>query len=245
MVLHIIYIISQAGWGWKGPLQVIWSNSSAQARPPTADCSGPCPDSFWISPSVEIPQLRRAAYLPVLGHPHNEKCFLMLRGNLLCFSLCPLPLVLLPGSTEKSLALSPLHPPQRYLYMLISYPIVLVSWTIASPDWAVPAFSASPHRRGAPVSSSSWPLWDSLCTISMSLLYWAAQKWTQDSRCGLTGAEERERITSLHFCLMQWRIPFAFSAARADCWLMGNWVSTRTPRSFFAKVLSSQGAPNT
>ena len=31
----------------------------------------------------------------------------------------------------------------------------------------------------------------------MSPLYWKAQNWTQYSRCGLIGAEERGRITSL------------------------------------------------
>ena len=34
----------------------------------------------------------------------GKKCFLMFRGNLLCFSLCPLPLVLALGTAEKSLA---------------------------------------------------------------------------------------------------------------------------------------------
>ena len=47
-----------------------------------------------------------------------KKCFLMFRGNLLWF--CPLPFVLSLGTTEKSLALSSLHPPFRYLYTLIS-----------------------------------------------------------------------------------------------------------------------------
>lgn len=35
-----------------------------------------------------------------------KKCFLMFRGSLLRFFLCLLPLVLSPGTTEKSLALS-------------------------------------------------------------------------------------------------------------------------------------------
>ena len=34
----------------------------------------------------------------------GKKFFLMFRWNFLCFSLCPLPLVLLLGTTEKSLA---------------------------------------------------------------------------------------------------------------------------------------------
>ncbi|KAK4810782.1 hypothetical protein QYF61_008754, partial [Mycteria americana] len=74
-----------------------------------------------------------------------------------------------------------------------------------------------------------------------------AQNWIQSSRCSLTSAEERGRITSLDLlailCLMQPRIPLAL-AARAHCWLMFNLVSTRTPRSFSARLLSSWVAPS-
>ena len=52
--------------------------------------------------------------VPVLGHPHSKMCFLMFRQSLSCFSLCPLPLVLSLHTTEKNLALSPLHPTFRY-----------------------------------------------------------------------------------------------------------------------------------
>lgn len=42
-----------------------------------------------------------------------KKCFLMIRHNFPYFHLCPLLLVLALGATEKSLALSALHPPFR------------------------------------------------------------------------------------------------------------------------------------
>ncbi|KAK4817104.1 hypothetical protein QYF61_027967 [Mycteria americana] len=45
----------------------------------------------------------------------GKKCFLRFRRNLLCFSLCPLPLVLSLGTTEKTLALSSLQPPFRVM----------------------------------------------------------------------------------------------------------------------------------
>ena len=45
----------------------------------------------------------------------GKKFFLMFSWNFLCFSLCPLPLVLSLGTTEKSLAPSSWHPPFRYL----------------------------------------------------------------------------------------------------------------------------------
>jgi len=44
-----------------------------------------------------------------------KRLFLLFRWNFLCFSLCPLPLVLLLGTTEKSLTPSSRHSPLRYL----------------------------------------------------------------------------------------------------------------------------------
>jgi len=48
-----------------------------------------------------------------------QTCFLMFGGNLLCFILCLLTLVLSLGTTEKSLAASSLCSPFRYLYTLM------------------------------------------------------------------------------------------------------------------------------
>jgi len=45
--------------------------------------------------------------VPGLRHPQMKKFFLGFIWNFLCFSLCPLPLVLSLGTTGKSLALSP------------------------------------------------------------------------------------------------------------------------------------------
>ena len=78
-----------------------------------------------------------------------KKCFLVFRQNLPCFSLCPLPLVLSPDTTENSLAPSSL-PLLSYLYTLIRS-----SQAFSSLGWAVPALSAFPHMGDAPVSSSS------------------------------------------------------------------------------------------
>ena len=44
----------------------------------------------------------------------GKKFFLIFSWNFLCFGLCPLPLVLSLGTTEKSLAPSSWHPPCRY-----------------------------------------------------------------------------------------------------------------------------------
>lgn len=62
---------------------------------------------------------------------NSKKCFSVLRGSLLCFSLCQLPLVLSLDTTEKSMALSFLHPPFRYLHSLMRCPLALCpGWTV-------------------------------------------------------------------------------------------------------------------
>lgn len=81
-------------------------------------------------------------------------------------------------------------------------------------------------------------LW-TLSSSSVSLLYWRAQKWTQHTRCGLTSAEGRERISffdllaTLH--LLMPRILLATFASRTHYWLTLYLVSTRTPRPFSVK----------
>jgi len=56
------------------------------------------------------------------------------------------------------------------------------------------------------------------------------------------------RITSLNLLATLYfrhpRIPLAFLATRARCWLMSNLLSIITPWSFSAKLLSSESAPN-
>lgn len=73
-----------------------------------------------------------------------QMCFLMFRGSLLCPSLCPLLLVLYPGTTDKSLA---------------------------SSSWHHPFHSAFPHSRAAPIpQASSWPI-AGLSAVSPSLSF--------------------------------------------------------------------------
>jgi len=82
-----------------------------------------------------------------------KKCFLTFRGILLGFSLCPWPLVLSLDTTGKSLDLSSLYHPCRYLCTLLKFPLSLLFSSLT-----VPALSVFPHRRGAPSTKSSlWP----------------------------------------------------------------------------------------
>lgn len=79
-----------------------------------------------------------------------------------------------------------------------------------------------------------------------SHLYCGAREWTQYSK-SFTSAEERGKMSYFDllatFFLMQHRILLVFSASRAPCCLMVNLESTRTPRCFSAKLLSSWSAP--
>jgi len=77
-----------------------------------------------------------------------RKCCLMVRGSLLCFSLCPLPLVLAQGTTDKSLALSSEHPLLRQ---------------------NMTALSKLSHQRHAPLPLSSWWSYTGFCPVSPCL----------------------------------------------------------------------------
>lgn len=55
-----------------------------------------------------------------------KKCFLLFRGNLLCFTLCTLLLLPLPGTTEKSLPLSSSHLLFMCSYTLVIFPLSLL-----------------------------------------------------------------------------------------------------------------------
>lgn len=59
----------------------------------------------------------------------------------------------------------------------------------------------------------------------------------------LPSAEQRGSVTSLDelamFCLMQPMVPLTFIAMRVHCYCTFNLVSTRTLRSFSARLLSS------
>lgn len=80
---------------------VVLSYSPAQAGPPIARCSGP-----WL---LYAPRERDST--ASLGNPcqctvtfTGKKCFLIFGGNLMCLILCPSPLILPLGTTDKSRA---------------------------------------------------------------------------------------------------------------------------------------------
>ena len=74
-----------------------------------------------------------------------------------------------------------------------------------------------------PLPSLAALLW-TCSSPSMSFLWWGAQNWTQHSRCSLTSTEYRGTITALLLLatpyLIPARMPLAFLATWAHCWLM-------------------------
>jgi len=73
---------------------------------------------------------------------------LMFRWHLLCFSLCPVPLLLSLATTEKSLALSSLHPPFRYFnsaFIFSSYRTAYLK--IANADISVSIMILHPEEN--------------------------------------------------------------------------------------------------
>lgn len=73
----------------------------------------------------------------------------MSKWNFAYFSFCPLPLVLILGTTEKSLILPCFLPPISYLHTPKR------SFSFFSSGWTVPNVSAFSHRTGVPVTLTS------------------------------------------------------------------------------------------
>lgn len=121
------------------------------------------------------------------------QCFLMFGQNILCFILCPLPHVLALSTTEKSHA---------YLH---SHAIV-ISLLHAKYSQVSQSFLIGKILQSIILVALYW----AFSNISKFLLYCGTLNQTQYSRCGLTSAEERGRITFIDlmaiFCLMQPRI---------------------------------------
>lgn len=80
-----------------------------------------------------------------------------------------------------------------------------------------------------------------------SSLHYGAWNCTQYSREGLTSTKHSGRIPSCDrlatLCLMHPQKWFALLVARAHCWLMRSLLSTSTPRSLSAGLLSGHSPP--
>ena len=109
-------------------------------------------------------------------------------------------------------------------------------WAFFSPGWTIPAVSLSSNDRCP--QSSVRPVPESSPVKSMFLLYWGAQHWTQHLRCVPPVSLDLLAVV----CLVQSRRLLASFAARVNCQLMVDLVSTRTAQVFSAEFLSIQSA---
>lgn len=107
-----------------------------------------------------------------------KQYFLMFRGNILCFNLCPLLLVWSLGITEKSLALS--SQSLRYSYILMR-----PSQASSTPGCTVSALSAFPHRKDTPVPSPFSCPFVALVPV-VSHVSWIGEPITRHSTPGVT-----------------------------------------------------------
>lgn len=82
---------SQAGWGWKGPLGVTWSNLHAQAG--THKAQDHVQMAFEHLQEWELYNLSWATRAGAQPPSQEKKWFLIFKGNLLCFHFYPLLLV--------------------------------------------------------------------------------------------------------------------------------------------------------
>lgn len=106
----------------QGPLKVILSIPQAQAGPSQASYSRIGLDSFLVSSRMAVPQSLWTAC--ARAHSlHRKKVFpdVQREGTFCVFCYCPLSLVPALGTAEKSLTLSSVYPPFRYLYLLVRF----------------------------------------------------------------------------------------------------------------------------
>lgn len=96
-------------WRSSGPIPLL---KQGNLQPAAQDHIQTAFDSFQHGRLHNI----SAQPVPLLSPLTVKQFFLMFRGNILCFSLCQLPLVLSLGTTEKNLARTSLHSSFRYLY---------------------------------------------------------------------------------------------------------------------------------
>lgn len=102
----------------------------------TSGCPEPCPAGFWVFSQMETPQ-------PFWTTCSSVWQWNVFTWNFMCFNLCPLPLVLSVGITEKSPAPPSSFPPIRYLDTLVRFSL--------SPSVNWDRGSCTKHQGSAPI----------------------------------------------------------------------------------------------
>lgn len=158
------FIETQNGWGWKEPLELIWSNPLAQSGL-LVICAEPCLESFWISARWETSSLNNLWQ-------------------------CSFPDILKETSVFRfvPVAFDPVtrHHLQVWLCHVCTLPgdIYIYRW---EPNWDFSRLK-SPSFSSCISCSRPFRIFVAIhCTLfTMSMCFWlqGAQDWTQYSSCG-------------------------------------------------------------
>jgi len=162
----------------------------------------------------------------------------MFMWNFLCSNLCPLPLVLMQGTTEKNLAPSTRLMPIRCLSALIRFPL-----QDFSRQNSLKALSLSLCGR----CSMAFIVSVALCwaLLEVSWLSWFGLPRTQHSGCGLSRAEQRGRMTSFDLLTMLFGMhPGCYWPSGPQGRTAGSWPTCCPPGhpGPSAELLSSRSA---
>ena len=151
---------SQNGWGWERPLEVIWSKlllkQGHQQQVAQDHVHMPFQYPKDGDSAVSLGNLCQCSVTLTV-----KKCFLMFRGNLLCFRLC-----------LWSWHWAPLK--RAWLHPICTFPSSICThwwdpWAFSPPGWAVPALSGFPNRRDAAVPLLSLQPFAALSPVCLCL----------------------------------------------------------------------------
>lgn len=148
ILLPFAILLSQIGYSWEGPLETTLSNPLTQGEPLRA--SSPrtmCTVSEYSQGAYSLSKLSQC--LVILT---DKMCFMVFRGNLLCFFVLVASGPVCEHHWKESVSL--LFAPSIQIF--IHFDVIPLPW----------AFSGSPVRRNDPVSVSSPSLFDSLQYVS-------------------------------------------------------------------------------
>jgi len=154
--------------------------------------------------------------VPVFWHSHSKEIPPRVHMDLPVFQF--LPVAPCPTTTHHQKEPSPNNlTPFRYLQTVLRCPLSPLFSRLNSPR----TLSLPSYGRCSRPCIILVALCCTLSRRSLSSLNWGAQNWTQCSRCGLKGAEQRGRITFLDLlamlCALHPRVPLALLATRAHC----------------------------
>lgn len=157
--------------------------------------------------------------------------FLVFKWNFLNSHLCPLPLALSLGTPGKSLALSPLPPPNRHSYTLMRFPLSFLFCRLSR----LSPLTLSSYERYFSCLINFLAYHSTWSHMTLSLLHWGVQNWTQHGKCVSPGlSSEEEPLPSTSDVLPDVsQDSAAFLCHRSTLLAHGKLVVYKDPQAFF------------